>query len=235
MWLLHCQEQPRKALDVNVVGAVNVAEACVRQGVGRLVFSSSAAVYGPAETIPVEEDDPLRATTVYGATKIAAEALLRACQARDGLALAALRYFNVYGPRQAWNGPYVSVIMKMLNAIEAGDGPTIVGDGTEALDLVAVEDCARANLTAMRSDRPHGVYNVATGRGNTLRELAETLLDLTGSDLPIRQAPATAQSGRGLVGSPDRAEREIGFRAELGVREGLQRLIDWRSAQKTGG
>lgn len=234
MWLLHCEEQPRRAIDLNVGGTVNVLEACLAQGVKRLVFSSSAAVYGPTEAIPVREDQPLRAATVYGATKIAAEAILRAYHFRSGLTFAGLRYFNVYGPRQAWQGPYVSVVMKMLNAIESGQGPTIVGDGAESLDMIAVEDCARANLCGMQAQAPQGFYNVATGRGTTLRELAQSLLDLTGSSLAIRHAPGTASSGRGLVGSTELAEQEIGFRASIGLREGLKRLIDWRAAEKTG-
>ena len=153
LWLLQCHEFPRTAFDVNVRGMFNVLDGCVRNGVKRLVWSSSASVYGDAVEEPMTEDHPFNNKNFYGATKICGEAMARAYHFRYGLDYVGLRYMNVYGPRQDYRGAYIAVIMKMLDAIDRGEGPTILGDGSEAFDFVAVEDCARANLCAMRRDR----------------------------------------------------------------------------------
>jgi UDP-glucose 4-epimerase len=233
LWLLQCHEFPRSAFDVNVRGTFNVMEACVKQGVKRLVYSSSASVYGDAVAEPMTEDHPFNNRNFYGATKIAGEAMLRAFHHRYGLDYVGLRYMNVYGPRQDYRGAYIAVIMKMLDAIDQGESPTVLGDGSEAFDFVAVEDCALANVRAMQGEASDRFYNVGTGKRTSLRELAELLLDLTGSNRPIRYAPrSTATLVRNRIGDPQLAADEIGFRAEIGLREGLERLIAWRAAHK---
>ena len=229
LWLLQCHEFPRSAFDVNVRGTFNVLEACVRNGVERLVMSSSASVYGDAVEEPMTEDHPFNNKNFYGATKIAGEAMARAFHHRYGLNVAGLRYMNVYGPRQDYRGAYIAVIMKMLDAIDRGEGPTILGDGSEAFDFVAVKDCAAANLCALKAEAVDQFYNVGTGRRTSLRELAEMLLNLTGCNQPIQYAPRSqATLVRNRIGSPARAEREIGFRARIGLEEGLRDLIAWR-------
>lgn len=151
LWLLQCHEFPRAAFDVNVRGTFNVMEACVAAKVKRLVYSSSASVYGDAVEDPMTEDHPFNNKNFYGATKICGEAMLRAFHHRYALDYVGLRYMNVYGPRQDYRGAYIAVIMKMLDAIDRGEGPTIFGDGSEAFDFVAVDDCARANICAMKA------------------------------------------------------------------------------------
>jgi UDP-glucose 4-epimerase len=229
LWLLQCHDFPRAAFDVNIRGTFNVLEACVARGVQRLVYSSSASVYGDAVEEPMSEDHPFNNKNFYGATKIAGEAMARAFHHRYGLNLVGLRYMNVYGPRQDYRGAYIAVIMKMLDAIDRGEGPTIFGDGSEAFDFVAVEDCARANLCALKSDAVDRCYNVGTGRRTSLKELAEMLLRLTGSNQPIAFAPRSqATLVRNRIGSPHRASKEIGFTAQISLEDGLCRLIDWR-------
>jgi UDP-glucose 4-epimerase len=233
LWLLQCHEFPRSAFDVNVRGTFNVMEACVKQRVKRLVYSSSASVYGDAVAEPMTEDHPFNNQNFYGATKICGEAMLRAFHHRYGLDYAGLRYMNVYGPRQDYRGAYIAVIMKMLDAIDRGESPTILGDGSEAFDFVAVEDCALANVRAMQAEAADRFYNVGTGTRTSLKELAELLLQLTGCNQPIRYAPrSTVTLVRNRIGSPDRASAEIGFTAEIGLREGLEKLIAWRAAHK---
>lgn len=233
LWLLQCHDFPRSAFDVNVAGTFNVLEACVAQGVKRLVHSSSASVYGDARHEPMDEDHPFDNKNFYGATKIAGEAMLRAFHHRYGLPAVGLRYMNVYGPRQDYSGAYIAVVMKMLDAIDNGDGPTIFGDGSEAFDFIAVQDCARANICAMTADSVDRFYNVGTGIRTSLRELAEILTELTNCPHPIRFMPSSnATLVRNRVGCPKRASREIGFTAEIGLRQGLQSLIDWRQAHK---
>jgi UDP-glucose 4-epimerase len=233
LWLLQCHEFPRSAFDVNVRGTFNVMEACVKNRVGRLVYSSSASVYGDAVEEPMTEEHPFNNRNFYGATKICGEAMLRAFHYRYGLNYVGLRYMNVYGPRQDYQGAYIAVIMKMLDAIDRGEGPTIFGDGSEAFDFVAAEDCGAANVCAMKAECTDRFYNVGTGLRTSLRELAEMLLELTGSREPIRIAPRSqATLVRNRIGSPARAYEELGFRAGIDLREGLKRLMEWRAHHK---
>jgi UDP-glucose 4-epimerase len=233
LWLLQCHEYPQSAFEVNVRGTFNVMDACVKQGVKRLVYSSSASVYGDAVTEPMTEDHPFNNQNFYGATKICGEAMLRAYHHRYGLDYVGLRYMNVYGPRQDYRGAYIAVIMKMLDAIDKGEAPTIMGDGSEAFDFVAVEDCALANVRAMQADTTDAFYNVGTGKRTSLKELAELLIELTGSTRPINYAErSTATLVRNRIGSPVKAREEIGFDAEIELREGLERVIAWRAAHK---
>lgn len=233
LWLLQCHEYPRTAFDVNVRGTFNVMEACVAKGVKRLVWSSSASVYGDAVEEPMTESHPFNNQNFYGATKIAGEAMMRAYHHRYGLNFVGLRYMNVYGPRQDYHGAYIAVIMKMLDAIDKGESPTIMGDGSEAFDFVAVEDCGLSNVCAMKAETVDSFYNVGTGRRTSLKELAERLIALTGCQQPIRYAPRSqATLVRNRIGSPKKASQEIGFTAEIGLDEGLRRLIEWRASHK---
>lgn len=233
LWLLHCEKFPQAAFDVNVAGTFNVIQACIRNKVGRLVFSSSASVYGDAVEEPMTEDHPYNNVTFYGATKIAGEQMARALhhrhlRAEQRFEYVGLRYMNVFGPRQDDKGAYVPVIMKMLDRIEAGRPPIVFGDGSQAYDFVYVEDCAAANVAAMKADTTDELYNVGTGRKTTIRELAELLLELTGSDLQIRFEPAGETFVKNRVGCPEKARRDLGFEAKTNLRSGLQELIQWR-------
>lgn len=233
LWLMQCHEFPRSAFDVNVRGTFNVMEACVANKVRRLVYSSSASVYGDAVEEPMTEDHPFNNKNFYGATKICGEAMLRAFHHRYGLNYIGLRYMNVYGPRQDYQGAYIAVIMKMLDAIDRGEGPTIHGDGSEAFDFVAVEDCARANDCAMKAEMVDSFYNVGTGTRTSLKEVAEKLLALTGSNQPIAYTPRNqATLVRNRIGSPKKASAEIKFDAAISLDDGLKRLIAWRKAHK---
>ena len=234
LWLLQCHDFPRSAFDVNVRGTFNVMEACVKKGVDRLVYSSSASVYGDAVEEPMTEDHPFNNQNFYGTTKICGEAMLRSFHHRYGLNYVGLRYMNVYGPRQDYHGAYIAVIMKMLDAIDQGQGPTIMGDGSEAFDFVAVEDCGIANVCAMKADTKDRFYNVGTGKRTSLKELAEMLLVLTGCTKPINYAPRSqATLVRNRIGSAERASREIEFTARVELIEGLKSLIEWRASHKT--
>lgn len=233
LWLLQCHEYPASAFKVNIEGMFNVLQACVKKSVGRLVYSSSASVYGDAVSEPMGEEHPFMNKNFYGATKIAGEAMARSYHHRYGLDYVGLRYMNVYGPRQDYQGAYIAVIMKMLDAIECGDGPTILGDGSEAFDFVAVEDCGQANVCAMKADTTDEFYNVGTGKRTSLKELAERLLVLTGCDKEIQFASRSqATLVRNRIGDPRKASQQIGFTAGIDLDEGLRRLISWRASHK---
>jgi len=235
LWLLQCHEFPRSAFRVNVEGMFNILEACCQNNIDRLVWSSSASVYGDAVEDPMTEDHPFNNKNFYGATKICGEAMATAFSNRYGLKQVGLRYMNVYGPRQDYHGAYIAVIMKMLDAIDRGQSPTIFGDGSEAFDFVFVGDCGRANVCAMKADTSDRYYNVGTGVRTSLKELAEKLVELTGCKQPIQyqeRSQATLVTNR--VGCPKRAADEIGFQAQTGLDEGLAQLIEWRTKHKAG-
>jgi UDP-glucose 4-epimerase len=233
LWLLHCQDFPRAAFDVNIRGSFNVFEACIEAGVERLVYSSSASVYGDAVEEPMTEDHPFNFENFYGATKVAGEAMLRALHKRFGLNYVGLRYMNVYGPRQDYRGAYIAVIMKMLDAIDRGEPLVLYGDGSQAYDFVYVGDCATANVCAMRADTTDRFYNVGTGIRTSIKEIAELVLEITGSDAGIRYEPEGVSFVKNRVGSPDRARSEIGFEAQVPLEQGLRELIAWRAAHKS--
>ena len=232
LWLLQCHEYPRAAFDVNIRGTFNVLEACAANGVERLVYSSSASVYGDAVEEPMTESHPYNNWTFYGATKIAGEHMFKAYHRRYGLNGAGLRYMNVYGPRQDYRGTYIAVIMKMLDNLDRGIAPVVYGDGSQAYDFIYVGDTARANVCALKSDVPFGFYNVGRGIKTSIKELAQMLLDLTGSDLQIQYEPAGQTFVTNRVGDPQAAENDLGFRWTVDLENGLKRLIEWRSAHK---
>ena len=183
MWLLHCKDYPRTAFDVNIQGTFNVLEACVNNNVKRLVYSSSASVYGDAANVPMAEDHPFNNRNFYGASKIACEAMCRAFYDRYGLNYVGLRYMNVYGPHQDQTAAYTGVIPIMLNKIDANEAPVINGDGTQAYDFIYVEDVARANVLALKSSSTDEFYNVGSGVQTSIAELCELILKLKQSNL----------------------------------------------------
>ena len=230
LWLLQCYEYPRAAFQVNIEGTFNVLEACARHDVKRLVYSSSASVYGDAVEIPMGEDHPFNNKTFYGATKIAGEQMARATFHRYGLDYVGLRYMNVYGPRQDYHGAYVAVIMKILDRIDAGLPPIVYGDGSQSYDFIYVRDVARANVCAARSDATDKCYNVGAGVKTTIKQLCEIVLELTGSNLEIQYAPEGQTFVTHRIGSTDAARDDLGFTATTELRDGLRELIAWRKA-----
>lgn len=232
VWLLHCHEYPRTAFQVNVEGTFNVIEAAIQNNIERVVYSSSASVYGDALEIPMTEDHPYNNNTFYGATKIASEHFYKSLGHRYGLNWAGLRYMNVYGPRQDYQGAYIAVMHKILDRIEQGQKPMVYGDGSQCYDFVAVEDVARANILAMKSDATGQCYNVGRGIGTSIKELTELLLKLTGSDLEIQYEPAGLTFVTNRIGSTEAAERDLNYRWTIDLEEGFQKLIDWRNSDK---
>jgi UDP-glucose 4-epimerase len=234
LWLLQCHEFPRVAFDVNIRGTFNVLEACRDRGIERLVYSSSASVYGDAVQIPMTEEHPFNNRTFYGATKIAGEAMARAFCDRYGLPYVGLRYMNVYGARQDHKGTYIAVIMKMLDRIDQGLPPVLYGDGSQAYDFIYVADVGRANVCALKADASDSFYNIGSGTRTSLRELAELILEITGTQhLGIEYEPAGKTFVTNRIGSTAKAMRDLGFQSSIDLRSGLAKLIEWREGHKT--
>ncbi len=228
LWLYECVHEPRKAIDVNVVGTWNVIEAAHAAGVKKVVYSSSASVYGDAAFTPMTEDHPFNNRTMYGATKIAGEQFFRAVYEQHGMPYVGLRYMNVYGPRMDYEGTYVSVIMKVLDKIRDGEAPVIFGDGSQAYDFVHVTDVARANILAMKSDAADVNLNVGTGVKTTIKELVDALLDITGTDLEPDYRPQEQMFVTHRVGSTELSTELTGFEWSIPYREGLESVVAWR-------
>lgn len=233
MWLLHCKDFPRTAFHVNIEGTFNVLEACVRHKVKKLVYSSSASVYGDAVEVPMTESHPFMNRNFYGATKIAGEAMCRAYYDRYGLDYVGLRYMNVFGPHQDQTAAYTGVIPIMLNKIDANEPPVINGDGSQAYDFISVQDVARCNVLACQAEATDEFYNVGSGIQTSIKQLCDLILDLKQSDLKVTYKPYSADDARRLVqnriGCPLKAERDLGFKYKDDLKSGLLNLIEWRS------
>lgn len=231
--ITQCAEDPRLCNEILVDGTFNVFEACVKHKVKKLVFNSSASVYGNPSYIPMDEDHPYNNDTAYGAAKIANEHMARAFRAMYGLNYVCLRPFNVYGPRMDIYGVYTEVLIRWLDRIDAGLSPIIYGDGKQSLDFIYVEDVARATICALKSSVNEGFYNVGTGRETDLNKLAQTLLKLTNPKLGVIYEPQrkVAHVNRRKA-SIKRAKKDLGFIAKTTVREGLKKLIEWRAKEK---
>ncbi|MEA2393145.1 MAG: UDP-glucose 4-epimerase [Solirubrobacteraceae bacterium] len=232
LWLYECVHEPRKALEHNIVGTFNVVEAAHEAGVKKVVYSSSASVYGDALFTPMTEEHPFNNRTMYGATKIAGEQFFRSFHEQHGLDYAGMRYMNVYGPRMDYKGAYVSVIMKVLDRIDAGEPPVIFGDGSQAYDFIHVADVARANILALKSDATDANYNVGTGIKTTIKELVDSLLEITGTDLEPEYRPQEQMFVTHRVGSTEAAERDLGFTAQIAYEEGLRSVVEWRRSDR---
>jgi UDP-glucose 4-epimerase len=226
-----CAAHPRDCMDVLVHGTFNVFEAAAEAGVQKLVYASSASVYGAAEVFPTDErHHPYNNRTLYGAAKLMSEGIARHYYDTRGLASVGLRYFNVYGPRMDVTGAYTEVFGRWLTCIDEDRAPQIDGDGSTSMDLVFVEDIARANLLAARSSRMCDVYNVASGIECSLLELWQAMQRLTGAYhlSPEFRPPRKVNAVPRRLADIRRARDEIGFVAKVPLEEGLRRLVSWR-------
>jgi UDP-glucose 4-epimerase len=234
LWLLQCYEYPRAAFDVNIRGTFNVLEACVNHKVKKLIYSSSASVYGDAVEIPMKEQHPFNNKTFYGATKIAGEQMCKAFHHRYGLNYVGLRYMNVYGPRQDYRGAYIAVIMKILDRLDQGLPPVLYGDGSQAYDFIYVLDVAQANICALKGNTKDEFYNIGMGTQTTVRELCEMILSITGKNVQIQYEPSGQTFVTNRVGSTEKAKKDLCYEAKVNLREGLTKLIEWRKSHRKG-
>jgi UDP-glucose 4-epimerase len=229
-----CAADPRLAFEVMCAGAFNVVEAAQMAGVQKVIAASTASVYGMAETFPTAEaHHPYDNRTWYGASKMMLEGLLRSFNDMYGLRYVALRYFNVYGPRMDIHGKYTEVLIRWMERIDAGQPPLVLGDGTQTMDFVYVEDIARANVLALASDVSDEVFNVASGVETSLNDLAASL----GRAMGVTVAPEYGPERKvnpvpRRLASTEKARRMLGFSASVPLDEGLSRLVRWWRAER---
>ncbi len=231
--ITQCAEDPRLALESLVDGTFTVIEAAVEAGVKKVVASSSASVYGLAESFPTtERHHPYNNDTFYGAAKAFNEGMLRSFHAMKGLDYVALRYFNVYGPRMDAYGVYTEVLIRWMERIAKGERPLIFGDGQQTMDFVHVHDIARANVLAARADVTDTVYNIATSTETSLAGLASALLAAMDSDLTPEHGPERAVNGvTRRLADISAAARDLGWQPQIGLDDGLRGLVAWWRAE----
>jgi UDP-glucose 4-epimerase len=228
LWLGECLNNPRKAWEVNTLGTWNVIEACLKHDIKRVVYSSSASVYGNALFTPMTEEHPFNNRTTYGATKIANEQMFRAIYEQHKLNYVGMRYMNIYGRRMDYEGTYVSVIMKVIDNILEGKSPVIYGDGTQVYDFIEVKDIARANILAMKAECTDMNFNIGMGIPTSINQLIDMLLELMNSSLKPTYLPQEQSFVTHRIGSTELAEKMLGFKAEIPLIDGLRSVVDWR-------
>jgi UDP-glucose 4-epimerase len=230
-----CAADPREAMGVMCDGSFNVVEAAQVANVKKLVTASSASIYGLADSFPTREDHhPYNNRTWYGASKIMLEGLLRSFNEMYGLPYVALRYFNVYGPRMDIYGKYTEVLIRWMERIANGQSPLILGDGTQTMDFVYIEDVARSNILALQSELSDDVFNIASGTETSLNDLAAALLKVMGSDLQPEYGEArTVNPVSRRLADMTKAEQVLGFKAQINLEDGLSQLVEWWRANQT--
>jgi UDP-glucose 4-epimerase len=216
--------EPEESIDVNLVGSQNVFSAAAAAGVDRLVFASSASVYGEPTRLPMAEDDPLNPKTPYCTSKLASEHLLRFYEERAGLDWTALRFFNVYGPGQRTDAYYTTVVLVFVERLLRGEAPVIDGAGDQTMDFVHVRDVARSLVLALTSEQSRQVVNIGTGVQTSIAELARMLIDVVGADAEPEFRPRDVMVSR-RAADISRAAEMLGWVPEVGVKEGLAEIV----------
>ena len=227
--------EPWETTDVNILGTLSVLEAAAHKGVRRVVAASSSSVYGNAKRYPVEEDDPLSPLSPYAASKLCNEHYLKVFNDSFGVETVALRYFNVFGPRQSPDSPYAPVIPKFISLMKEGKNPVVFGDGTQARDFVYVENVVMANLLAADSPEAKGeVFNISGGQPITILELVDMLNELLDTSLKPRLAPPRPGDPKKSSASLKKAKEILGFEIKVPFKEGLRRTVKWALRSASG-
>jgi UDP-glucose 4-epimerase len=230
--ITQCAQNPKEALEVMMNGTYHVIESCLRHQIKKLVAASSASIYGMADIFPTQENHhPYNNRTLYGSFKTANEQMYRAFADMQALNYVALRYFNIYGPRMDTHGKYTEVLIRWFHLIKEGKSPIIYGDGSQTMDFIHVEDVARANILALESDASDQVFNIATAKEISLKQLCEALLEVMGVNMPPEFMPIPADRKKVEVvrrlADVSKAKKLIGFEASISLEEGLKDLVSW--------
>lgn len=226
--LLESEAKRQKAIDVNIQGSFNVFQSCVKNKVKKIVWASSASVFGDPLYLPVDEKHPYNNQTFYGATKVACEQFAVNHFHQFGMKHIGLRYYNVYGPRQSIKGAYAQILPRWLDRIDENQPIIIFGDGTQSMDMIYLEDIARANILALKSDVENEFFNIGTGVETSVKQLADLLIELTGYDKKPILEPKDVNLVKKRRCSTEKCEKLIGFKAKVTVREGVQNYMNWR-------
>ncbi len=221
-------EKPQDCFDVNLTGTSILFEAARKAGVRRVVIASSAAVYGDLDALPLKEDTPLRPLSPYAVSKRVDEMFAQLYTNSFGLEVAALRYFNVYGPHQRPDSIYAAAVPIFIRRLRDGKPVTIFGDGGQTRDLIFVGDVVRANLIASQHPSAAGrIFNICTGQSTRILDLLDVLFKLFPNSPKPALTPPRAGDIYKSLGCPDKAEELIGFKAQTSLAAGLKETVDW--------
>ena len=224
-----CAANPKEGFDVMLKATFDLAELCVKYKVKKVIYSSSASVYGLAQHFPTPEtDNPYNNQTFYGAAKMWGEQLFRSFKFMYGLDYVALRYFNAYGPRMDTDGKYTEVMIKWLDCIRDGKRPLINGDGSTSMDFVYVKDIARANIAALQADVSDENFNIGNCEETSLKQLLEALLSVNNSSLePEFKASDAVNPVSRRLADISKAKQLLGFLPSVNLHQGLAELSEW--------
>lgn len=221
-------EEPQTCFDVNIKGTSLLFDTARRAGVRRAVVASSAAVYGDSDALPLVEETPLRPMSPYAVSKRVKEMYAELFTSSFGLEVVALRYFNVYGPRQRPDSMYAAAVPIFARRLLDGKPVTVFGDGGQTRDLINVRDVVRANLIASEHPKTAGkILNICTGVETRLLDLLDVMYELLPNSPSHQFAPPRAGDIYRSVGSPQKASQVMGFRAQVSLIDGLKEVIDW--------
>ena len=224
-----CAANPQEGFEVMLKATFDLAQLCVKHNIKKVVYSSSASVYGLARHFPTpESDNPYDNQTFYGGAKIWGEQLFRSYKFMYGLDYVALRYFNVYGPRMDTDGKYTEVMIKWLDCIRDNKPPLIYGDGATTMDFVYVRDVAKANIAALLADVTDEAFNIGSGMETSLKQLLEQLLEVNQSTLQplFREANMVNPVSRRLA-DVEKAKKMLNFSTGISLKRGLEELSAW--------
>lgn len=222
--------EPDFDAEVNVLGTLRLLENCLKSGTERFVFASTGgAIYGEQDLFPADEGHPQRPISPYGVSKLTGEKYLHYYAVQHGLRYAALRYANVYGPRQDPHGE-AGVVAIFCGRLARGERATINGNGEQTRDYVYVGDVARANVLAVEGDAPSGAYNIGTGHETSVNELYRLLCEESGRDLPPRHGPGKPGEQLRSCIDPALAGRTLGWRPETDLASGLKETLRYFGA-----
>lgn len=224
-----CAANQKEGFEVMINATFNVAEFCKKYQIKKVIYSSSASVYGLAQNFPTPEtDNPYNNQTFYGGAKLWGEQLFRSYKFMHGLDYVALRYFNVFGERMDTDGKYTEVLIKWLDCIRDNKNPLIFGDGTDSMDFVHVQDVARSNVLALLADVSDESFNIGSQIETSLSDLLYSLLKVNNSDLkPIFRESNSINPVNRRLADISKAKDVIGYHPNISLEEGLMRLSKW--------
>ncbi len=228
LMILDSNKFPHKAIETNITGTFNIIQACSEYEVTKLTYGSSASVYGNPRFVPVTEDHPFDNQTLYGATKIAKEALMQSWAYSNNVPYVGFRYFNIYSERQGLGAFYTQVFQKWIHAIYNGEEITMYGDGEQTLDLVHSSDAARANILALFNDKVKNEhFNVGTGIETSLKEILKQIENLLGKKAKVKYVDSDPHLVRRRCASIKKINEQLGFIPEVTVEEGTKKYIQY--------
>ena len=234
MLTLDCKLSPLQAIQYNIVGTYNVIDCSVRRHVKKVVHSSSASVFGEPRYLPVDENHPFDNKLLYGATKIANEALFTAAWNEYGLPWVGLRYYNVYSERQRRGHLYTQVIPKWAHEIMTTGRITINDDGGQTMDLIHAEDIALANILACKSEVANEVFNIGSGKETSVKQLAEMMIEFFGVPVEVEHQSHDPNRVRRRRSATAKAKESLGFEARIEAREGIRRCVEYFKSHSLG-